>query len=225
MAGANPEPVNPAEIYQRLYQYYGPQGWWPASHAFEVIVGAILTQNTAWRNVELALENLRHLGLLSWSPMLSLSLDELQAHIRPAGFYRRKAECLKAICHWLKDQRGLDNIKLKGFLDCRRTLLDIKGIGLETADAILLYALDKPAFVIDKYTHRLTTRLANKNMAFNYDALQNSFINSLDENLLVYQEYHALIVIHAKEFCKASPDCTDCPLNDSCHYYRCTLKA
>lgn len=221
----NLEPVDLADIYQRLVQYYGPQSWWPASHAFEVIVGAILTQNTAWRNVELALENLRHHRLLSCSSMMAISFEELMAHIRPAGFYRRKAECLKSICGWLNDQHGLDNIKQKGLSDSRKTLLNIRGIGQETADAILLYALDKPVFVIDKYTHRLVSRLANNDMAFNYDALQNSFINSLDENLLVFQEYHALIVVQAKEFCKKTPDCTGCPLNDSCRHYRCTLRA
>lgn len=226
LAGVNvrPESVDFVDIYQRLFQYYGPQNWWPANHAFEVIVGAILTQNTAWRNVEIALDNMRSQDLFSWRSLLEISVDDLQFVIRPAGFYRRKAACILSICRWLEGQQGIEQIKQHNTIEIRKTLINIKGIGSETADAILLYAFDKPAFVIDKYTHRIVCRLTGKELLFNYQALQNGFVNQLDGEVTVFQEYHALIVAHAKNHCKKAPNCTACPLNNSCRHYQCKLQ-
>ena len=225
MADDRPESIDFTGIYQQLFRYYGPQDWWPANHAFEVIVGAILTQNTAWRNVEIALSNLSKQDLLTWQSLLKKSAEELQAIIRPAGSYRRKAACILAICDWLEGRQGLEEIKPYDSIEIRRMLLNIKGIGPETADAILLYAFDKPAFVIDKYTHRIVCRLAANTQVFNYHDLQAGFVNKLEENVVLYQEYHALIVEHAKVHCKKTPVCLSCPINQSCSYYRCKLQA
>ncbi len=225
MASDKPESVDYTDIYQQLFQYYGPQNWWPAEDAFEVIVGAVLTQNTAWHNVEMALESLRKQDLLSWPSLLDLSVDELETSIRSAGFYQRKAECIQSICRWLEGHQGIEQIKQYDSTKIRKTLIKIKGIGPETADAILLYAFDKPAFVIDKYTHRIFCRLAGFNRLYNYHNLQTGFINQLEENVAEYQEYHALIVEHAKVHCKNTPSCLTCPINQSCSHYLCKLQA
>ncbi len=225
VAGDRLVSVNFTDIYHQLFQHYGPQDWWPAEHAFEVIVGAVLTQNTAWRNVEIALDNLRAQNLLTWPSLLRKSADELQVVIRPAGFYRRKAACILSICRWLEGKQGIEEIKQYDSIGIRKMLLSIKGIGHETADAILLYAFEKPAFVIDKYTHRIVCRLAGNTQVFNYHDLQAGFVKQLGEKMMVYQEYHALIVAHAKVHCKKTPDCLSCPINQSCSYYRCKLQA
>ncbi len=224
MLNVRPEPVDFVDIYQRLIRYYGPQNWWPANHAFEVIVGAILTQNTAWRNVEPALQNLRTRALLSWQSLLEVSVDELQLIIRPAGFYRRKAACILSMCRWLEGQQGIEQIIQYEPVEIRKMLIDIKGIGPETADAILLYALDKPAFVIDKYTHRIVCRLTAKERLFDYYTLQTSFLAGLDKDVRLFQEYHALMVALAKDCCKTKPDCSACPINGSCWHYQSKLR-
>lgn len=223
MENAKFESIDFADIYQRLLQYYGPQSWWPARHTFEVIVGAVLTQNTAWHNVELALGRLRKHDLLNWPSLLDIPVDELQEMIRSAGFYCRKAACIQSICRCIKDEQGIENFKQYDYQEIRQKLLSVNGIGQETADAILLYAFDKPVFVIDKYTHRIFCRLTGEDRPFNYNDLQESYVSHLTEDVAVFQEYHALIVAHAKQHCRHKPDCETCPLNDACRYNQCKL--
>jgi len=208
------------EVYKRLSRHHGAQNWWPAEHAFEVIVGAILTQNTAWTNVELALANLRNHNRLSCASVLAISSRELQDFIRPAGFYRRKSDCLQTVCRWLEEAGGIDKIKLQSQHVNRTKLLSISGIGEETADAILLYAFDQPAFVIDKYTLRIMSRLGFVSADCNYQELQAIFMSRIEVDLLVFQEFHALLVEHAKQHCRKTSACEGCPLSDCCRYQK-----
>ena len=218
MVNTKANPVDLNEVYHRLSNHYGTQYWWPAEHAFEVIVGAILTQNTAWTNVELALANLRNDNLLSYHSILSLSNHELEELIRPAGFYRRKAACLHAVCRWLEALGGIENLKRQSQTLNRSSLLSICGIGEETADAILLYAFDQPEFVVDKYTKRIMYRLGFVRADCNYRELQAIFMSGIEVDLAVFQEFHALLVEHAKRHCKKTSLCQGCPLSGCCQY-------
>ena len=212
--------INLADIYQRLLDHYGPQDWWPAEHKFEVIVGAVLTQNTSWKNVELALENLRISNVLNSRQILKLDIVDLEVLIRPAGFYRRKAGTIRSICTCLENHGGIRALSKHSHQYCRELLLDITGIGAETADAILLYALDKPAFVIDKYTNRIIDRLRNMESSTIGQSLQQAFVVQLPSDLIIYQEYHALIVEHAKVHCRKTPACINCPLQSQCEHFK-----
>jgi len=145
------------KIYERLLSFYGPQNWWPAETPFEVVVGAILTQNTAWRNVEKAIENLKREGILDPERILKTSDDVLRELIRPAGFYNQKLQRLKRVCKLIVDSGGLEELFKLPLDELRSVLLSVKGIGPETADAIILYAANKPTFVVDRYTHRVFT--------------------------------------------------------------------
>jgi endonuclease-3 related protein len=202
-------------IYQRLYARYGPQHWWPARGPFEVIVGAILTQNTAWTNVARAIENLRTAGRLAPAAIRELAEAELAALIRPCGYYNVKARRLKAFAQWFGERYG-DSLKEMfagetGAL--RRELLAVHGIGEETADSILLYAGEKPVFVIDAYTRRIFTRLGLTPTTDSYAAWQGLFMENLPADAPLYNEYHALLVRQGKEACRARPRCRDCCLN------------
>lgn len=202
------------EIYKLLFDTYGPQNWWPGDTPLEVAIGAILTQNTAWRNVEKAINNLKRAGLLDIKKILSLSDNKLKELIRPAGFYNQKAERLKSFLTYLESKGGC----LKKITDdtekIRNELLKIKGIGKETADSILLYAMDRPVFVVDAYTKRVLLRhnLIDENA--DYDSVQSIFTRSLPRDVSLYKEYHALLVRLGKEHCKSrKPLCETCPLN------------
>ncbi len=219
MQNVDRTPQNLVAVYNRLLNYYGTQNWWPAEHSFEVIVGAILTQNTAWTNVELALENLRRHDCLSYEEILKLPIEALQSHIRPAGFYRRKASCIRTVSQCLQDCRGIEVLRQQEHQYSRELLLGISGIGEETADAILLYALDKPAFVIDKYTRRIMSRLGLLDASCSYQTLQQVFVSQLGYRLELFQEYHALLVEQAKTHCRKIPHCTACPLRHCCRHF------
>ena len=221
MDNANRKTANLAEIFNLLLDRYGPQHWWPAEHEFEMILGAVLTQNTSWTNVELALDNLRHRRLLDYRSILKLNTGDLESLIQPAGFFRRKASTIRAICVCLERHQGIQSLRQRNRQYCREVLLNISGIGAETADAILLYALDKPAFVIDKYSKRIIGRLnALTSSEVSDDSLRQAFIQQLSPDLAVYQEYHALLVEHAKLYCRKTPICTDCPLQSICEHYK-----
>ncbi len=213
--------INIQKLFEVLYKTYGKQNWWPADTPFEVCVGAILTQNTNWQNVEKAIKNLKEKKLLSPETILNIDDNLLQELIKPAGFFRQKARYLKNLSNFLIQNGGIEKIKERETTELRKKLLKIKGIGKETADSILLYAFNKPSFVIDKYTKRLFKRLgitASENIP--YDALKNIIekeIEPNEPNINLYKEFHALIVEHCKKFCKKKPLCESCPLSDICY--------
>ncbi len=205
------------DIYARLYRRFGPQGWWPADSAFEVIVGAVLTQNTSWQNVERAIVNLKKARCLSYRSMLRLKTSALAQLIRPAGYYNIKAARLKNFLKFMdKSYKGsLKRMRKKDTLALREELLSVNGVGEETADSILLYALSKPVFVVDAYTRRIASRhrLIHKDVP--YSSLQRLFMDHLSKSSKVFNEYHALLVRCAKNFCKkAKAECGGCPLNE-----------
>jgi len=209
------------EIYNRLLEIYGPQGWWPADSPFEVVLGAVLTQNTAWRNVESALASLKEAVALDPEPILNLDKETLQNSIRPSGFYRQKAHRLRILCRYLTDNYNGDlaNMETKGTTELREEFLDLHGIGPETADSILLYAFKRPVFVVDAYTIRLFERLGHLSADSSYNQVQEMFMDSVEPDPAVYNDYHALIVIHGKELCRKSrPLCSRCELAELCRY-------
>ncbi|MDH4233207.1 MAG: endonuclease III domain-containing protein [Nitrospirota bacterium] len=207
-------PERLVQIYEKLYASFGPQHWWPGDTAFEVAVGAILTQNTNWGNVEKAVKNLKDKHLLSPSALHELPHDRLAAHIRPAGYFNIKAKRLKNFVDLLMQeyQGSMKRMKREDPGSIRKKLLSVNGIGPETADSILLYALEKPVFVIDAYTKRVLSRHTILDHDASYDAFQKLFHTKLKENVSLFNEYHALFVRLAKEYCRTRPVCTGCPL-------------
>lgn len=200
-----------------MYRFYGPQHWWPADTPFEVIVGAILTQNTAWANVEKAIISLKKAGVLSSpSRMKRAGVSRLSRLIKPAGFYNLKARRLTNFLSNLTAKHGSSLVKLSR-LDTERLreeLLGINGIGPETCDSILLYAFRRPVFVVDAYTKRIFSRLGLIPKDAGYDEVQAFFTGSLPHKHRLFNEYHALIVRLAKDHCKTKPKCESCPLAD-----------
>jgi endonuclease-3 related protein len=206
------------EIYHKLIDRYGPQRWWPARGPFEVIVGAILTQSTAWNNVEKAIDNLRKSGCLSAAALRGLSEPDLAALVRPCGYYNVKARRLRSFVRWLGESfhDDLDRMFARDVGELRRELLGVHGIGEETADSILLYAGDRPVFVIDAYTRRIFGRLGLAPARDSYAAFQAMFMDSLPTDARLFNEYHALLVHLGKESCRQTPRCPECPLVDKC---------
>ena len=212
------------EVYERLFAAFGPQKWWPAQTRFEVIVGAILTQNTNWGNVERALINLKSNKSLSPQALKNISPRKLALLIRPAGYFNVKAKRLKNFISFLFNEYDGDLKEMKKE-DCRllrQKLLNVNGIGPETADSILLYAFDKPVFVIDAYTKRMLYRHNMIALDADYDVIQEMFMKFLGNDARMFNEYHALIVRLGKDFCKLKPLCDQCALNN--FYYSLTIK-
>lgn len=203
-------------LYDRLLAAYGPQGWWPADTPFEVIVGAVLTQNAAWTNVEYALANLRAAGALAPEAILALDDARLGALIRPSGYFNVKAARLKAVCRYLVDAGGVDALAAMETPEMRTALLGVRGVGRETADDIVLYAFHRPVFVIDAYTRRIFARLGVIDGREGYEQLRAAFERALGADVPVYKEYHGLIVRHAKEACASRPACATCCLRRRC---------
>ena len=203
------------EIYSKLLSAFGPQHWWPGETPFEVMVGAILTQNTNWGNVEKAIANLKRRGVLGPHALHLLSHEELAALIRPAGYFNIKAKRLRNFLDYFIETYGGDvtRMRAQSLETLREELLAVKGIGPETADSILLYALDKPSFVIDAYTHRILARHFLITEEADYHEMQELMKASLQQDTALYNEYHALLVRVGKEFCKTKPQCEKCPLN------------
>lgn len=202
------------KVYQTLRKYFGHQHWWPGDTPFEVIVGAILTQNTAWTNVEKAIRNLKEAKALTPRSMNQISEKKLAKLIQPAGYFNVKADRLKHFLRFLfKEYRG--NLKQlfseEGPL-LRQKLLDVKGIGPETADSILLYAGKKISFVIDAYTRRIFARHRLFEHDKDYHAWQKLFEESLPRKVSLYNDFHAQIVVIGKNYCKTKPKCSECPL-------------
>lgn len=203
------------EVFQRLYDRYGPQGWWPGESPFEVIVGAILTQNTAWTNVEKAIANLKRERLLTPEALHSMDERTLARYIRPSGYYNIKAKRLKDFIRFVFDNYDgkIENMFKENPEVLRDKILKIKGIGPETADSILLYGGNMPFFVIDVYTYRVFHRHDLLPEEISYEECQKLFMENLPRDAGLFNEYHALIVRVAKEFCKkGSPICEGCPL-------------
>jgi len=216
------------EVHDRLLAAYGPQRWWPGDEdPFVVVVGAILTQTSAWANVERALSNLREAGLLSPAAIHAAPEEELAALVHPAGYFNAKARRLKAFVEMLYERfEG----RLEGLLslpadELRRVLLATHGIGPETADDIILYAAGRPVFVIDAYTRRILSRLGLRPGSEDYDGWQVLFMDVLPPDVALFNEYHALLVRHAKETCRKSPLCGGCVLLASCPTGQARLQA
>ena len=203
------------KTYSLLYKTHGPQGWWPASTAFEVAIGAILTQNTSWLNVEKAIQNLKKKKLLSPDRLHKASLKILANAIRPCGYYNIKARRLKNFIRFLfANYKGkIENMKSELPAILHNKLLAINGIGPETCDSILLYALNNPVFVVDAYTRRIAECLNLAERSDDYDFIQSIFTDILPEDASLFNEYHALIVCHAKYVCKKKPECGICVLH------------
>jgi len=202
-------------IYKRLYSYFGPQYWWPADEPFEVMVGAILTQNTSWLNVEKAIVNLKKERLLKPHKLYRISHKRLASLIKPAGYYNIKAKRLKSFLDFfVKHYQGNPRkMSAQDSRTLRQDLLSVNGIGPETADSILLYALAKPIFVVDAYTKRILTRHRFIPEDADYHEIQNLFMQNLKKRVKLFNEYHALLVRLGKDFClKRRPRCEICPL-------------
>jgi endonuclease III related protein len=214
------------EVFHTLLAHFGPQHWWPADSALEVVVGAILTQNTNWNNVEQALGNLKQADALSIERLAKLDVAELQELIRPAGFFRQKAACLKRFIRHLELQYhgDLTLLRTRELKQLRAELLALNGIGPETADSILLYAAARPSFVIDAYTRRLLQRLGLCDGTPSYEVLRSGMMQALPQDTELFNEYHALIVRICKDYCvKRQPRCTCCPLQANCRTGRISL--
>jgi endonuclease-3 related protein len=203
-------------LYEQLHAAHGAQDWWPADSPFEVAVGAVLTQNTAWTNVERAIAGLKAAGMLSCEAILAATHEELAERIRPAGYFNVKARRLRHLCVFLADKGGLEALASLPTRTLRPALLAVNGIGPETADDILLYALDRPVFVIDAYTRRLLVRHGLASGTEDYETLRAGFERALPADVALFKEYHALIVEHAKQACRRRPRCGDCALVETC---------
>jgi endonuclease-3 related protein len=212
------EPESLRRVYELLHAAYGPQQWWPGDTRFEIMVGAVLTQNTAWINVERAIVNLEASGALSLEGVLALSAEALAELIRPAGYFNVKARRLLNLCHFIRQQGGEQRLADRQTDALRPALLEVNGVGPETADDILLYAFERPVFVIDAYTRRIFSRLGMISGDEPYEHLRQGFQQGLGPDVALYNEYHGLIVSHAKQACAKRPLCDDCCLRGECGF-------
>jgi len=228
------------KIYQTLLDFYGPQGWWPADSPFEVAVGAILTQNTSWQNVEKAIQNLKSKDLLNPLKLYKTSFKRLSSFLKPSGYFNIKTKRLKSfLAYLIRNYDGdIRRMRRHPLPSLRKELLQVDGIGEETCDSILLYALNKPIFVVDAYTRRIFARYGCIPEKVTYDEIQNFFMKNLvsgfsglnglnrirnsgkgritnhQSPVTIFNEYHALIVRHGKTLCKKIPLCRECPLSN-----------
>ena len=203
-------------VYKKLHAIHGPQDWWPGDSAFEIMVGAILTQNTAWTNVEKAITNLKRARALTPRKILATPKATLAGLLKPSGYFNVKAQRLRAYCLWLVQQGGIKQLAKMPTDELRAALLSVHGIGPETADDILLYAFDRPVFVIDAYTRRLFQRLGLIVGKEDYETLRALFESTLEPDVALFNQYHALIVVHAKDTCRKQPRCADCCFCNAC---------
>jgi len=202
-------------MYELLEEAFGPQHWWPGETPFEVMVGAVLTQNTNWQNVEKAIANLKSHGLLSPEKLHALEAAELAELIRPAGYYNVKAKRLKNLIDWLFDAAEGDVARAlaPGVHDLRERLLGVSGVGRETCDSIILYGAEKPTFVVDAYTHRVLLRHDLIDPSADYDEIKELFESNLPHDVQLFNEFHALFVRVGRLYCKKRPRCSQCPLD------------
>ena len=202
------------QLYEQLYEHFGPQQWWPGESPFEVMVGAVLTQNTSWKNVARAIENLRQAELLDPLSLYELDVEELAELIRPAGYFRLKARRLRNLLSLIVERYdgSLDAMFAVDLPTLREQLLSVNGIGPETADSILLYAAEKPTFVVDTYTHRVLSRHGLIEPEADYHRIQQFFHDELPTDVPLYNEFHALLVRVGNTHCRRTPKCEGCPL-------------
>ena len=207
------------EIYQLLLDRFGPQLWWPGETQFEIVTGAVLTQNTAWPNVEKAIGNLKTANLLTPEKLHNIQTQKLAKLIKPAGYFNIKAKRLKNFLSWLFENYNgqLTSLQSVDTGRLRAELLAIKGIGPETADSILLYAFDRETFVVDAYTARVAVRHGLLEPRADYEQLRELFQSNLPADTKLFNEFHALLVKVGKEFCKPKPKCRNCPLEKLPH--------
>jgi len=213
-----PTPAGLRRVYRRLRDRFGPAGWWPGRTALEVCIGAILTQNTAWTNVERALGDLRRQGVLNWRSLRGMPASRLARLVRASGTYAVKARRLRAFFDFLDREHGgrVASMSRCDPWELRSRLLAVHGIGPETADSIILYGAGLPVFVVDAYTRRVFSRLGLVRGDEPYEELQRFFMTRLRPNAPLYNDYHAQIVRVAKDACRARPRCAECPLDDLC---------
>ncbi|MBI2901384.1 MAG: endonuclease III domain-containing protein [Planctomycetes bacterium] len=207
-------PKDLPRYYRALLKHYGPRHWWPAETPFEVMVGAILTQNTAWTNVEKAIHNLKAAGMLEPRPIAEADAATLARLIRPAGYFNVKARRLQDFVRWFVE-RWRGDVRIMRLVPperMREELLDVKGIGPETADSILLYALEHPVFVVDAYTFRVLHRHGFVGEEATYDEMKEIFEGTVPRDAALFNDFHAQIVNVGKDFCRATPRCEKCPL-------------
>lgn len=214
-------PLTIRQLLSALLAEYGDPHWWPGDSPFEVAVGAILTQRSSWKNVELAISELKARNLMSPDAMLSAGYKELQSAVKPSGTYKQKTRYLLAFARHLTNNYGgqIERMRRLPVDRLRAELLELPGIGPETADSIMLYALKKPSFVVDAYTYRLLRRLGMSTKR-DYGAVQYEFEKALEGDVRAYALMHALIVVHSKTRCKDVPDCSTCPLRRECRSVR-----
>lgn len=204
------------EVYAALFAAHGQQRWWPAETPFEVMVGAVLTQNTSWSNVERALARLRESIPIDPAAILALAPSDLACALRPVGYFNVKARRLSAFCLAYREAGGFAGLAARDTATLRRTLLGIQGVGPETADDMLLYAFERPVFVIDAYTRRIFARLGLLTGDEPYERIRLACETALGPDVSLFKEYHALLVRHAKEACRTRPVCADCAVRASC---------
>jgi len=209
--------LNMIKIHHTLLSAFGPQNWWPADTPEEVLFGTILTQNTSWKNAKNAISALKTAGKLNFEAVSQMGLDELALLVKPARFLNQKAKALKSFADYFGNNYNFSLEKMKGVnhLVMRNELLNLHRIGPETADSMLLYALEKPVFVIDAYTKRIFSRHGFIKKEASYDAIQKFFMDNLPKDVKLYNEFHALIVRTGYLFCKPKPLCDHCPLLNS----------
>jgi len=203
-------------VFNALYRCYGPQHWWPGDSPFEIMVGAVLTQNTAWSNVEKAIANLVAHERLDAGRIVAARKEQLARLLKPSGYFNIKAQRLRNFCRWYLAAGGYAALAELQTNELRRALLTVNGIGPETADDILLYAFGRPVFVIDAYTRRLLARLQLCDGDEPYDDMRLAIEAALGPDAALFNEYHALIVRHAKDVCRIRPRCGGCVLNRRC---------
>lgn len=210
--------MTPPELFDILLTTFGPQHWWPGDTPFEVAVGAVLTQNTSWSNVEKAIASLKAANAMTAAGLLALPESDLEQAVRPAGYYRVKTRYLRTLAAWVSQRaRGdLSSLMSEDTGALRSEILALHGVGRETADSILLYAVGKPAFVVDTYTRRIAARLCLLPDNATYESTQQYFVALLPKDAHLLNEFHALLVRLAKEYCRARPACLTCPLEQCC---------
>ena len=207
-------------LYNKLYAYFGDTGWWPAETRDEVVIGAILTQNTSWSNVEKALFEMKKNGVRTLEDIASLPVDQLAAYIRSSGFYNQKSRRLHSLATRILEKYGkLDSMSSESMTDLEDFLRPINGVGQETMDSILLYALDKPAFAVDKYTIRIFSRTGVMEEPTLY-SVKTAVSKDLGNDVPMLKNFHGMLVYLAKDFCKTKPKCDECPVRSYCAYYK-----
>ena len=203
----------PRKLFDHLFRVLGPQGWWPGEGPLEIAIGAILTQNTNWKNVERAIQNLKAEGLLDLERLLRIPQERLETLIRPAGYFRVKARRLRSFLRWLQAQGGFEPLQRRPLSEVRDAFLQVEGIGPETADSILLYALGRPVFVIDAYTRRILNRHGIE-PGNTYEDYRRWFESQLPRDPQLFNEFHALLVEIGKRYCRRNPLCDRCPVKE-----------